>query len=512
MNTNALAPYLIFLVAFIVLGAVQYGYHISELNTPKTVMSCQEAPQVIPPEGLEPQFGDMIPPDLYSLGSAARSEWGTVACIPMNDADFSLVTSIFTLGGLAGSLSASKLADSFGRRGATLISSLLLLVGPVVMSFASTRDMLVVGRTVVGLGSGMTTVIVPMYLAEIAPVDLRGVIGVLNQMGIVFGILFGQIQGLYLSTLAGWRWILLTGALFSAMQLALFMFAVESPRYLASRPGGFGKAKKALLRLRGKADVDAEIHSWNAEQHDEARQGLMEDEEADIDGSSPPPNAFPAQDKSSTVSIFTFLTSPVYRRPLAVVLVVQMVQQLTGINATMYYSVTILADVLPTSAKYIGVVISVVNVLATFIPVYMIERTGRRSLLLASVGCMGASSLLLCVGITLRIGILSSFAILAVVASFALGLGPIPFLIIPEVVDMRAVAAAQSLGLAVNWASNFLVGYFFLQIKEYIGAKVFLIFVGFSVLGFILIRLVVPETRGKSIEQVWSTNTAERTD
>ncbi|CAG8556265.1 1927_t:CDS:2 [Acaulospora morrowiae] len=481
--------YILFCSFAAVLGSFQYGYHIGELNIPQDVISCKKIPK-----------------------DTVLSEYSLSPCIKMNDAEVGLVTAIFTLGGLLGSLLASRVADSKGRRQTLLLNNFFLGIAPIIMGFANSVSTLVFGRVLVGIGCGVVTVVVPMYLAEISPVEYRGTFGVMNQLGIVTGILFSQLVGLYLSYVPGWRLILLGGAVISIIQIIVLGFSVESPRFLASRPGGFHSAKRALQKLRGNADIENELGGWQQVASEEViadddnvplSLGSEDGDAITADPADPPPVVFRAHTRSDGFDVWKFLTSPHYRPALKVILLAHSTQQLSGINAVLYYSTNILSKILPDSSDLITVYISVVNTLMTLVSAYLMDRSGRRTLLLYSIGSMSAASALLGFGIIHDYGFLSALSIILFVATFSFGLGPIPFLITPEIVDTHAAATASSLGMGLNWVSNFIIGFVFLSVSKMIGGYVFYIFAIYLAGSFILARRLVPETKAKTVEEVW---------
>ncbi|RHZ52775.1 hypothetical protein Glove_457g60 [Diversispora epigaea] len=485
--------YVVFCAFAAVLGSIQCGYHIGELNTPKDVMSCKTQPKN------ENYY-------YYSLPD----------CIPMNDAQFGLVTSIFTLGALLGSLLSSRVADYKGRRWTLLANNLFLGISPLIMGFAGNYSTLIIGRALVGIGCGVVTVVVPMYLAEISPIEYRGAIGAMNQLGIVAGILFAQIEGLYLSNIPGWRLILLSVSVLSLIQIVFLGLSVESPRYLISKPGGIHSAKRTLQKLRGSLDIENELGGWNQIASDDDTIRLMPEEnvsrsDTDVTNetipaiSTPsPPVVFHARNHHDDFSVWQFLTSPYYRAPLKVLLLVQFTQQFSGINAVMYYSTTILSKVLPSSSGLITVYINVVNFFMTIISAYLMDKTGRRTLLLYSIGSMSVASALLGLSIINDYGFLSAFSIILYVATFAIGLGPIPFLIIPEIVDTHAAATAGSIGISLNWTTNFVVGFLFLSFNSMFGGYVFYVFSIYLFVAFLLSERLVPETKAKTVEEIWN--------
>ncbi|CAG8594736.1 6613_t:CDS:2, partial [Funneliformis mosseae] len=480
-----------------VLGSLQFGYHIGELNTPKSAISCEN----IPSDGHD---GFLSP------------------CIPMNEGEFSLLTSIFNLGGLVGALISPRVADNKGRRWTLMFNTIFLLLGPTTMGFSSSFTTLVFGRVISGIGSGVVSVVVPMYLAEVSPAEYRGTFGVMNQLGIVIGILFSQVQGLYLSYIPGWRIIILFASALSIVQMVFLGFATESPKYLVTTPGGYQSAKRALQRLRGRIDVEEELGGWRQVTSEEGLEGLISQQQEEdtlnsqqqselspqnvpeVDTVESPPVVFLARNTcSDDFSIWKFVTNLHYRPALKVLLFVQFTQQFSGINAVIFYSTTILSTILPTSSDLITVYISIMNMIMTIISAYLMDRAGRRTLLLYSISLMSLCSILLAFGITHELALLSSISIIGFVATFAIGLGPIPFLIIPEIVDTRAVATASSLGLSVNWISNFLVASLFLEGRVMLGGNVFYIFAAYLIIAYIIAIRILPETKAKTVEEVW---------
>ncbi|KAF9970478.1 hypothetical protein BGZ73_006804 [Actinomortierella ambigua] len=537
-------PALIFNALTVALGSFQYGHHIGELNSPqKVITSCN--PDYAPWDAGELKaYGDGTRNNAAVVAAAA--EGGLPLCIPMTDSEWSVLVAFLTVGGLLGSLFiGGRMADRFGRRRAMMANNMFLLVGSILMGQAGSFGTMVFGRFLIGIGCGNFTVIVPLYLAEISPSELRGTLGTMNQLGIVVGIMFSQVLGLYLSTSTGWRVILLTGAALSALQLLMLPFCVESPRYMALQPGGLYMARQALQILRGRPDVNGEIREWTrqddraalAEEEgfaslagggasnidpllprgDSASRSL-EGESNILEGSAPSaglddvedsqpqtqPKVFDAINTPATpgVTMVEFVSWPRYRRPLAILTLVQLSQQLSGINGVMFYSTTIMSSILPSSGAMITVYISMVNTAMTLIAAYLMDRAGRRTLLLASSSAMGVSSAVLALSLNYELPILSATAIIAFVATFAIGLGPIPFLIIPEVVDTQAVGSASSYALSVNWTTNFIVSVLFLQLKNWLGGSVFFLFAMLLAGITYGIYYIVPETRGKTIEEV----------
>ncbi|KAG0058900.1 hypothetical protein BGZ89_000887 [Linnemannia elongata] len=492
----------------VVLGSFQYGHHIGELNSPqKVITTCPEPSE--PPSALSPTGLEAGLPVLEKEGSLPT-------CIPMTNIEWSVLVATLTVGGLIGSLFVgSRLANRLGRRGALMVNNAPLVLGSLAMGMASSYGTMILGRFLIGIGCGAVTVIVPMYLAEISPAELRGTLGVMNQLGIVVGILFSQVLGLYYSTETQWRTILLAGAGLAAVQVFALPFCQESPRYLALQSGGAAKAKRSLQILRGRQDVAKEIRDWTRQDEraivaeEEGSQGassLLNDDSDPLlvggAGHTGEDSNVSATHGSGGLSVVEFVTMPRYRRPLIILTLVQLSQQLSGINGVIFYSTAIMSQILPSSGAMITVYISIVNVLMTLIAAYVMDKAGRRTLLMVSAVAMGCSSFLLAWSLNYEIPKLSAFSIIAFVATFAIGLGPIPFLIIPEVVDTAAVASASAYALSVNWTTNFIVSVMFLKLQEWWGGNVFYLFTVILGLLTVAINRIIPETRGKTVEEV----------
>lgn len=425
----------------------------------------------------------------------------------MSDSTFSLVVSMLNVGGLLGALLAPRFSDRFGRRLTLFGNTAFLFLGSLSMGLANNLYVLLWGRFLAGVGAGIITVVCSTYISECVPDQLRGIFGVCNQLGIVLGILVAQVLGMFLSTIPNWRWILLLGAFLAMLQAALLPFCVESPRYLAAKAGGYNAAKESLTKLRGTAYVEDEINSWRrdwAEEASEQQQLLEEIDEQEEDGHQPLVQPV-SPSKSQTVGMFTFLTSPLYRKPLAILLLLHVTQQFSGINAVIFYSTSIMTPILPQYSDKITVFISLINVAMTLVSGYLMDRLGRRSLFLYSSGIMAAVTVVLAWSMDTNMWpTLSAVAIVGFVAAFAVGLGPIPFLMVPEIVDTQAVSTAGSIALSTNWIGNFAVSAGFLVVRNALGGggKVFYVFAVILAIVWSIAYRILPETKGRSVEEV----------
>lgn len=404
---------------WILIATFQYGYHISVLNQIQAVVTCKTQHSHLPRSGLP-------------------------FCLPMSDTAFSAVTAIFTLGGLCGSLVASVIMDRWGRWGATNASALCNFLGAFLMGVASSTSSLAFGRYLVGIGSGVALCLVPVFLSEITPSRISGSVGVLTQLSIVIGIMVTQAMGLRLATPTEWRSVLFFSSALSVIHLVLSICMVESPIWLGNQRRQAEK-NAVSIRLWGPPSVQEGPDS----------DPLLDELEAHSE--------HPLRNATTVPQLFV---SNSLRRPLTIVCLAMVTQQLSGINAVLYYSNEILSKSLPDLGPYVSLSITIVNALMTFPPIVLVDRLGRKQLLTISCFCAFVSLVLAGYSLDANMGTLSSISTTTFVMSFAIGLGPIPFIMIPEVSPSYGVSSISSVAFSLNWICNFLVGLLFLPTRN----------------------------------------------
>ncbi|KAK5745689.1 Bifunctional purine biosynthesis protein PurH [Elasticomyces elasticus] len=482
-------PTLLYLLSTATLGPLLFGYHLAELNEPQAVITCQTSHN----------------PTTTSLLTLPQ-------CLPMNPLEFGLVSSFFTLGGLVGALCGGPVTSNYG---------------PVFEALATNIAVFVLGRTIAGLGAGAATVIVPIYISEISPPGQKGFFGSFTQVSINLGILITQVLGLFLSKAQLWRIILGVGGGIAALQFAgLLLGGAESPKWLAEH-GRAGQAKRVLRRMRGhEADIDEEVEGWGLD-----TEGDVEDEEESLlegHDEAPSPSSRQNNNNSSatkdtahelkklgkSLGFLHVLQDPHTRPAVLAVAMIMVAQQLCGINSIVMYGVSLLSDLLSTNAALLNVAVGVLNVVVTISAAPLVDKLGRKPCLLISITGMGLNSILLAIGIMRGLPILSCVAVLLFVASFGLGLGPVPFLLSSELVAAEAVGATQSWALASNWIATFVVAQFFPLVNEKLGkGQVYFIFAAFALLAGVLTWFFVPETAGKrDADEVWGRGKDGRED
>jgi SP family facilitated glucose transporter-like MFS transporter 3 len=363
---------------------------------------------------------------------------------------WSIAVAAFAIGGPLGAILAGKIVDARGRRGALMINSYTFLVGGLVQTFASNMAYLTVGRLIIGCASGFSTVLVPIYLGELAPPILRGTLGTLAQFCLVSGILVSNLMAFPFAN-ERWRVLFAVNAATSIVQILCFPFLIESPRWLLAKDKKSTLARHIIKQLRGLRydhEVDVEINHFVSASNVQC----CDSEE----------RLLPVMLKDKKI-----------RRLLICALFLQMAQQLSGINAVFYYSSMFFEGLIDNPLVGTAIV-GAVNCLATYIALLLMEDSNRRTLILWSAGGMFVSSvaLVLCLlGYFTRI--LSLCFVISFVSffeiglgklfnsddrnscccclslsqndesTFALAIGPIPWLIVAEMFEAKYVATAS---------------------------------------------------------------------
>lgn len=399
-----------------------------------------------------------------------------------------VVTSWVTLGALIGSLLGGYLADRYGRRRAVLIAGLLFIVGALLQALAPDVSLLVLGRLVVGFGVGVAAVAAPLYGAELAPAAHRGRFVSAYQLAITIGIFLAYLVNAGLAASDSWRWMLSVSVVPGVLLVLVGALGVESPRWLV-KAGRRDEARAVLARVAADSDAGARL--------------------AEIEHTL---------DEEKGNASWRDVLDPAWRKPLTIALGLAIFQQITGINAIIYYANQIFASAgfSTPAAQTMATTWAVggVNVAATFIAIAFIDKAGRRPLLLA--GLVGMGLALLVVGLAFlsiegqpagdgpsTAGIVTLIALVVFIISFAFSLGPVTWTVINEVFPGRVRGRAVAVATAVNWGAAFLVSQFFLTLIGAIGTSAtFWLFAFFCLAGWIWVYRTVPETKGRSLEDI----------
>jgi len=402
---------------------------------------------------------------------------------------WSLVVSIYCVGGIIGGLLTGFVADRLGRKGGLLWNNVPVLIAAIleiICKPVGSYHLLILARFILGFNSGLNAGLAPMYLSEISPVHLRGAIGTVYQLVLTISILMSQILGL--NTLLGtddlWPWLLAVALLPAIFQVSTLPICPESPKFILLNRGKEIEAQHALTWLRGTVEIHDELDEMRAE--------------------------YEAMKLVPQVTLKEMLTSSTMRMPLVIACVVMVAQQFSGINAVFFFSEDIFQDagLTPTAAQYATIGVGVMNVLMTFVSLVLVEKAGRKTLLMTGFIGMLVNVILLffCLQFQESFGEWISYVsivwVILFVVMFAVGPGSIPWFLVSELFSQGGRPLATSIAVGVNWSANFVVGQTFLPIKDAIGAYVFIIFAVLLGLFAIFTHFKVPETKNKTIEEI----------
>ncbi|XP_061496631.1 glucose transporter type 1 isoform X7 [Anopheles gambiae] len=467
---QGLTFFLTYAIFAAVLGMLQFGYNTGVINAPEVNI-------------------ENFMKDVY------KDRYGEDISEEFIQQLYSVAVSIFAIGGMLGGFSGGWMANRFGRKGGLLLNNVLGISGACLMGFTKmshSYEMLFLGRFIIGVNCGLNTSLVPMYISEIAPLNLRGGLGTVNQLAVTVGLLLSQVLGIeqILGTNDGWPVLLGLAICPAILQLLLLPICPESPRYLLITKQWEEEARKALRRLRASNQVEEDIEEMRAEER--------------------------AQQSESSISTIELICSPTLRAPLIIGIVMQLSQQFSGINAVFYYSTSLFmsSGLTEESAKFATIGIGAIMVVMTLVSIPLMDRTGRRTLHLYGLGGMFIFSIFITISFLIKeffgyvqemidwMSYLSVVSTLAFVVFFAVGPGSIPWMITAELFSQGPRPSAMAIAVLVNWMANFVVGIGFPSLKTALENYTFLPFSVFLAIFWIFTYKKVPETKNKTFEEI----------
>lgn len=391
-----------------------------------------------------------------------------------------LIISMVSLGAIFGAISGGPLCDKLGRKKIVLSSSLIFIVSAIGLAFSGSVNELIVWRFLVGLAIGISSATAPLYIAELSPRHVRGALVTINQLFITIGILASYLIGLLFVKSESWRIMFVIAGIPAVIQFLVMIFFPESPRYLANI-GEKDLALKVLKKFRA-----TEEHARLEIEHIEKM-------------------------ATKTKAHWKELFSKRVRPALLAGVGVTIIQQITGINTIIYYAPTIFkfAGFASDQAALMATLwVGIVNVLMTFVAIYLLDIVGRRPLLLFGLGGMALSLIILGIGFhqtvsTTFVGIIALICLFFYIASFAYSLGPVGWLLNSEIYPLHIRGKAMGVATCANWLSNFIITATFLNLINLLGKSgTFWLYGLIGLLGLIFIWRRVPETKGKSLEEI----------
>uniref|UniRef100_A0A8C9SQ15 Solute carrier family 2 member 15a n=1 Tax=Scleropages formosus TaxID=113540 RepID=A0A8C9SQ15_SCLFO len=444
-------------------SSMLYGYNLAVVNSPAGYIK-----------------------DFYNRTIVSRN--GTGVSEKTLTVMYSLTVSVFAIGGLVGSLLVGILVTKFGRKGTVVNSSVLVFIAGSLMGLSricGSPEMVILGRFITGIHSGVSLSVVPMYLGEIAPKNLRGFLGLIPSIFICVGVFAAQILGLreLLGKDEHWPLFLSLVVVPTFVQLVLLPWFPESPRYLLMEKRNIHATIAALKRYRAKPNIQVEVEEMQQEQR--------------------------SLSSVETVSVWQLLLDDSVRWQLLSVVVINIGMQLSGIDAIWFYTNDIFenADIPAAQIQYTTVGTGAIEVVAGLIGCFTIERLGRRPLMIGGFGFMG----LCCAGITLSLVLQARVAfmryvsvacVVGIIAGFCIGPAGVPFLMTAELFKQSHRPAAYIVGGSLNWISNFTVGFVFPFLQMSAGSFCYLVFCGVCLAVATYVFFIIPETKNKTFMEI----------